>query len=43
MAISVLFPSVNSWIVANPDLFTWIFVVINMILRYATKGGIQII
>lgn len=43
MAVIVLFPSAQAFVAANPDVFTWSFVVLNIILRLVSKGSVQII
>lgn len=42
MAITAFFPPVQAYLVAHPDIFTMIFVGVNMVLRLITKDGIQI-
>ena len=43
MAVSVMFPAVQAFIASNPDIFTWVFVGLNLVLRLVTKGAVQIV
>lgn len=43
VAIAAFFPSVQAYISAHPEIFTYGFVIINIALRAITKSQIQIL
>ena len=42
LAVAAFFPSVQTYIAANPEMIPTAFAVLNIILRLVTKTGIQI-
>jgi hypothetical protein len=42
MAIAAFFPGVSAYIQASPEIFTMVLVGVFALLRFITKGGIDI-
>ena len=42
IALASFFPSVHTWVAANPDAFMQIVAGVTMILRFVSKGKITI-
>lgn len=42
VALATLYPPVANWIAANPEAFATLVALLNLALRYATKGRVEI-